>query len=179
MSNSLQPCGLWPTRLLCPWNSPGKNTGVGSPSLLQGIFLIQGSNLVSCIAGRFFSTWATVILNQCHCLVVPQCMLHLRYAYFLREQIKCTFLKDCVYWPSSYLLVMYATRVYALSFTLHRKHTHKFHRTVNQSFLWLPLTLYIFLLVLHCSHLSKLMLSSWYTTHEFINLPTERFHYNG
>ena len=23
-------------RLLCPWNSPGKNTGVGSHSLLQG-----------------------------------------------------------------------------------------------------------------------------------------------
>ena len=28
----------------CPWNSPGKNTGVGSQSLLQGIFLIHGSN---------------------------------------------------------------------------------------------------------------------------------------
>ena len=27
-----------------PWNSPGKNTGVGSHSLLQGIFLTQGSN---------------------------------------------------------------------------------------------------------------------------------------
>ena len=25
-------------RLLCPWNSPGKNTGVGCHSLLQGIF---------------------------------------------------------------------------------------------------------------------------------------------
>ena len=29
--------------LLCPWNSPGKNTGVGCHSLLQGIFLSQGS----------------------------------------------------------------------------------------------------------------------------------------
>ena len=28
-SNSLQPHGLQPTRLLCPWDSPGKNTGVG------------------------------------------------------------------------------------------------------------------------------------------------------
>ena len=27
----------WPARLLCPWDSPGKNTGVGSLSLLQGI----------------------------------------------------------------------------------------------------------------------------------------------
>ena len=32
-------------RLLCPWNSPGKNTGVGSHSILQGIFPTQGSNL--------------------------------------------------------------------------------------------------------------------------------------
>ena len=28
----------------CPWNSPGQNTGVGSLSLLQGIFPTQGSN---------------------------------------------------------------------------------------------------------------------------------------
>ena len=32
--------------LLCPWNSPGKNTGVGCPSLFQGIFPTQGSNLL-------------------------------------------------------------------------------------------------------------------------------------
>ena len=30
---------------LCPWDSPGKNTGVGCRFLLQGIFLTQGSNL--------------------------------------------------------------------------------------------------------------------------------------
>ena len=36
MSDSLQPQGLQPTRLLCPWDSSGKNTGVGSCSLLQG-----------------------------------------------------------------------------------------------------------------------------------------------
>ena len=33
-----------PTRLIYPWDFPGKNTGVGSLSLLQGIFLTQGSN---------------------------------------------------------------------------------------------------------------------------------------
>ena len=37
--------GLWPARLLCPWDSPGKNTGVGSHFLLQGIFPTQESNL--------------------------------------------------------------------------------------------------------------------------------------
>ena len=35
---------LRPTRLLCLWDSPGKNTGVGCCALLQGIFLTQGSN---------------------------------------------------------------------------------------------------------------------------------------
>ena len=45
MSDSLQPHGLEPTRLLCPWDFPGKNTGVGSHFLLQGIFPTQGLNL--------------------------------------------------------------------------------------------------------------------------------------
>ena len=35
---------LWPHRLYSPWNSPGQNTGVGSYSLLHGIFPTQGSN---------------------------------------------------------------------------------------------------------------------------------------
>ena len=35
---------LWPHGLYSPWNSPGQNTGVGSLSLLQGVFLTQGSN---------------------------------------------------------------------------------------------------------------------------------------
>ena len=36
--------GLQPARLLCPWDSPGKNTGVAYSALLQGIFPTQGSN---------------------------------------------------------------------------------------------------------------------------------------
>ena len=44
VSNSLRPQGLQPTRLLCRWDSPGKNTGVGYHFLLQGIFPTQGSN---------------------------------------------------------------------------------------------------------------------------------------
>ena len=94
MSNSLQPLGLYYS-----WMSPHQNTGVGSLSLLQGIFPTQGSNpslphcrqilyqlshqgsprisewvaypffsgpswlsngtRVSCIAGGFFTSWAT------------------------------------------------------------------------------------------------------------------------
>ena len=45
MFDSLQPQGLKLTRLLCPWDSPGKNTEVGCHALLQGVFPTQGLNL--------------------------------------------------------------------------------------------------------------------------------------
>ena len=44
VSSFLQPHGWGTAIFLCPWNSPGKNTGVGSHSFLQEIFLTQGSN---------------------------------------------------------------------------------------------------------------------------------------
>ena len=44
VSDSLQPHGLQLTRLLCPWDFPGKNTGVGSNFLLQGTVPTQGWN---------------------------------------------------------------------------------------------------------------------------------------
>ena len=60
VSDSLLPHGQKPTRLLCPWDFPGKNTGVGCHFLLQGIFPTQ----VSCIAGRCFNLWATREAHQ-------------------------------------------------------------------------------------------------------------------
>ena len=97
-SHSVVSDSLWSHGLYHPWNSSGQNTGVGSLSLLQGIFQTQGScpglphcrqilsqlshkrsprilewvaypfsrgssrprnqTGVSCIAGRFFTTWA-------------------------------------------------------------------------------------------------------------------------
>ena len=44
MSDSLPPYGPESARLLCPWDSPGKNTGMGFHVFLQGIFPTQGSN---------------------------------------------------------------------------------------------------------------------------------------
>ena len=43
-SRSVPSDSLWPHGLYSPWNSPGQNTGVGSRSLLQGIFPTQGLN---------------------------------------------------------------------------------------------------------------------------------------
>ena len=45
VSNSLRPPSTIALQLLCPWDYPGKNTGVVCHFLLQGIFLTQGSNL--------------------------------------------------------------------------------------------------------------------------------------
>ena len=59
ISNFLQPCGLYFARLLCPWNSLGKNPGVGRHSLLQEIFLTQGSNP-----------------GLLHCRLILYCMSH-------------------------------------------------------------------------------------------------------
>ena len=57
----------WATRFLCPWGSLGKNTGVGCPALLQGIFPTPELNLyllhLPALAGRFFiisDTWETL-----------------------------------------------------------------------------------------------------------------------
>ena len=62
VSDSLWPYGPWPARLLCPWGSPGVNTGVGFHALLQGIFSIQESKLhllyLPALAGNFFTTSA-------------------------------------------------------------------------------------------------------------------------
>ena len=48
------------SRLLCPWDSPGKNAGVGCHALFKGIFPTQGMNPTSltspALAGRFFTT---------------------------------------------------------------------------------------------------------------------------
>ena len=67
VSDFLQSHGLYSP----PWDSPGKNTGVVCHSLLQGIARPRDQSRVSCIAGRFFTVWATreltsyKLFNQC------------------------------------------------------------------------------------------------------------------
>ena len=59
VSDFLRPHGLYPTRLLCPWDSPGKNTGVGCHFLLQSIFPSRGSNLRLLLLRWVLYCWAT------------------------------------------------------------------------------------------------------------------------
>ena len=62
VSDSLQCRELQPARLLCSWDSLGKNTGVGCHALLQGIFLTQGMN--------------TCLLGLLHCRQILFCLSH-------------------------------------------------------------------------------------------------------
>ena len=59
MSDSVRLYGLQPARLVCPWNSPGKNSGVDCHSLLQRIILNHGSNL-----GLLHCRWILCHLSQ-------------------------------------------------------------------------------------------------------------------
>ena len=68
MSDSLRPHGPQSTKLLCPWNSPGQNTGMGSCSLLHRIFPTQGSN--PCLL---------------HCRRILYCLSHQRSPYLLER----------------------------------------------------------------------------------------------
>ena len=58
-SRSVLSDSLWHHGLYSPSNSPGQNTGVGSLSLLQGIFPTQGSSSGLPHCRWFFASWAT------------------------------------------------------------------------------------------------------------------------
>ena len=92
MLDSSPPHELWPARVLCPWNFPGKNTGVGSRFLLQGIF--RNGACISCIAGGFFTNWATsrapaifsaLRLSASKNLILEQCQIQI--ALFKKQWI--------------------------------------------------------------------------------------------
>ena len=75
MSDSFLPYGLYPARLLCPWNSPGKNMGVGFQFLLQENppdLGIKPTSLVSpALAGRFLPGKPYALLGTVRLLWSP------------------------------------------------------------------------------------------------------------
>ena len=81
-------------RLLCPWDSPSKNVGVGCQVLLQTIYLIQRLNpcfLHSCIGRRIFTTITTweahicVYIYVCVCVCVCVCVYGVNGCYMLLD----------------------------------------------------------------------------------------------
>ena len=75
VSHPLGPQGLWSARPLCPWNSPGQNTGVGSLSLLQGVFPTQGlkPGLLHCRRILYQLSHNTFVSGSSPFLLPPRC----------------------------------------------------------------------------------------------------------
>ena len=63
MSDFLQPCELQPAWLLCPWDSPGKNTAVvclySPPGDLPNLVIEPTSLMSPTLADKFFTTSTT------------------------------------------------------------------------------------------------------------------------
>ena len=80
-SDSLRPRGWQPPGLLCPWNFPDKNTGVGRCFLIQRMFLTQGWNPCLLNRHRFITEPPREPLHihtytctrVCVCLVAQSC----------------------------------------------------------------------------------------------------------
>ena len=90
----LQPHGLEPARLLCPWVFPGKNTGAGCHFLLQGIFPTQGSNPPFLHWQADSSTTEPPGKPTCMPQVVLKCMHTLSIGFaVISEACKCTYHK--------------------------------------------------------------------------------------
>ena len=53
------PWRLWLTRLLCPWNSPGKNTGLVVMPFSRGYSWPRDWTWASHLTGRLFTIWTT------------------------------------------------------------------------------------------------------------------------
>ena len=93
--DSLRPHRPSPARLLCPWDSPGKNTGVGCHALLQGILPTQGQSrwlLPSALADGFFTNNATWEAPPS-----PHQTLYSRPSYSDPNQQKGCFQGDCTH----------------------------------------------------------------------------------
>ena len=63
MPDSLRPHGLQSTRLLCPWDPPGKDTGVGCHFLLQGILLLLSHFNISHYYGTFIKINELILIH--------------------------------------------------------------------------------------------------------------------
>ena len=87
----LQPHRLQPARFLCPWDSPGKNTGVSYHFLLQGIFPTQGLN-PSLLHWQGDSLLLSHQGSMALCVALENCTLSIIVVYFHPTSCKTAFL---------------------------------------------------------------------------------------
>ena len=109
MSDSLRPYGLWPTRLLCPWNSPGRNIGVVAVSFFRGSSQPGDRTHVSCIGRKVLYHWTArevpLLIPSSHIIATE---VRISTCAFLRGQKhsvpnRCWFSRDFFFFLISYL----------------------------------------------------------------------------
>ena len=100
---SLQAHGLWPVRLLYPWDSPGKNIGVDCHVFLQVIFLTQESNpgflhcreVLYCLSHQASPAWFMYTFDE---LLQTVSSMSIKYLCFKMQKTKNKVSKDnCIY----------------------------------------------------------------------------------
>ena len=100
---SLQAHGLWPVRLLYPWDSPGKYIGVDCHVFLQVIFLTQKSNpgflhcrqVLYCLSHQASPAWFMYTFDE---LLQILSSMSIKYLCFKMQKTKNKVSKDnCIY----------------------------------------------------------------------------------
>ena len=97
------PWTVVPHAPLCIRDSPSKNTGVGSLSLLQGIFPTRDQTQVSRIAGGFFTSWVKgkLLLCQKSIYTIPFTCITFFFLLILQESFKNPLLSCNINWIQS------------------------------------------------------------------------------
>ena len=102
-------------RLLCPWDSLGKDTGVGCHALLQGIFPTQGSNHVSCLLHWQAGSLPLVPPGRPKVLVMVQItktsIIERKLVYLVYNMLRCKFLCNFYIFSSASLVRHRAWRI--------------------------------------------------------------------
>ena len=125
-------------------DSPGKNTGVGCHALLQGIFPTQGSSQprdrsqVSCIAGGFFTIWATreAPNKWYHTVLLFLCLI-----YVTSRSVHVAMTKFCSFFFYNWVIFHYMC-VYT------HTHTHT-HPIPSLFILWWTFSLFPYLVIVN------------------------------
>ena len=95
VSDSLQLQGPKPAKLLCPWNSPGKTTGVGCQSLLSGTSQLNDPTCVSCCSCLPWQANSLLLSHQIK--YYPAITVWLNNSGWTRDQLPTP-----VFWPGEF-----------------------------------------------------------------------------
>ena len=167
VSGSLWPHGLQPARLLCPWDPPGKNTGVGCHALLQGHLpdsgtepthsALQADSLsVSCygqcnpVHQNNKKVWKYIFWPFQHSFAVSPMKEHGFFVYFLciqtvTKNLKCYYLEMYLKYLSCFAEDV--TLIFFFFFSAGSENNLPFHSAIIFSVFWSAICIYIYIYI--------------------------------